>query len=479
MEEVYVLMLILYFVMGTVIAYLSKKAGIKSTEDYYVAGYRLGGLLSALTYAATTYSAFMMIGLVGFAYATGAGAFGFENMYLLATIFFLGFFAPRVWKLAHERRWISPAEMLGDLYGSKSLSLIIGLIYLIALIPYATAQLVGIGNLFEGLGAGYVIGVLFGVFIIFVWTVLAGIWSVASTDVYQGLWMISASLSFIFWIVFFLLPGKGLQVIDALGVLSEKGYLGLTSFWSPVVFVSFTVPWIFFAVTNPQVVQRIYMPRDKKALETMIKYFALFGLSYTIIVVLIGLFARSLSFLGLFPVLNNRDLVTPTLLSLTNPLLGSFVFVSIIAAAVSTLNSIILTLTSSIAHDVLRLSRKDVKKSILVGRIVLVIISITTGLLALAKPGFVVELSVLSSTILLSLAVPTIYAWIFPEKTLGKGFAATLSVLYGSILSIVLSLVYGARKLFVITLLGLPVPLFIVASSTIVFFIVMLALKKP
>ncbi len=478
MKEVYVLMITLYFVAGTIIAYLSKRAGIKSTEDYYVAGYRLSGLLSALTYAATTYSAFMMIGLVGFAYATGIGAFGFENMYLLATIFFLGFFAPRIWKLARERKWISPAEMLGDLYGSKTLSLIIGLIYLIALVPYATAQLVGIGNLFEGLGAGYVAGVLFGVFIIFVWTVLAGIWSVASTDVYQGLWMITAALSFILWIVFFLLPGKGLQVTDALNVLSEKGYLGLTSFWSPVVFVSFTVPWIFFAVTNPQVVQRIYMPRDKKALEAMIKYFALFGLTYTIIVVLIGLFTRSLTFLGLFPVLSNRDLVTPTLLSLTNPLLGSFVFVSIIAAAVSTLNSIILTLTCSVAHDVLRLSRKDVEKSILVGRIVLVVISVITGLLALAKPGFVVELSVLSSTILLSLAVPTIYAWLFPQKTRGKGFAAIISILYGVILSIRLAIMYGAKKLFVITLVGLPVPLFILLTSSIFFFIVII-LKKP
>ncbi|RLG79916.1 MAG: sodium:solute symporter family protein, partial [Thermoprotei archaeon] len=97
MEMIYIFVLALYFITGTIIALISRRIGIKSTIDYYVAGYRLSGLLAAMTYAATTYSAFMMIGLVGFAYATGIGAFGFENLYLLTTTFLLAFFAPRVW----------------------------------------------------------------------------------------------------------------------------------------------------------------------------------------------------------------------------------------------------------------------------------------------------------------------------------------------------------------------------------------------
>ena len=306
------IVLLVYFIIGTLIAYYSRKMGIKDSFDYYVGGYRLSGFLSAMTYAATTYSAFMMIGLVGFVYATGIGAFGFENLYLMATIVLLTFFAPKVWKIARERKWISPAEMLGDLYGSRILSMIVSIVYLVALMPYATAQLVGLGNLFSGMGLGYELGVLFGAIIVFLWTYIAGLWSIATTDAFQGLWMIASAIIFLLWVILFLTPSAGITPSQAIGLVGDKGLLGITSFWSFPVFLAYTVPWIFFAVTNPQVVQRIYMPRDIRALRRMIIYFAIFGLFYTVIVTIIGIYARALTFLGLLPDLTSkRDLVTP------------------------------------------------------------------------------------------------------------------------------------------------------------------------
>ncbi|MET1160519.1 MAG: sodium:solute symporter family protein [Thermoprotei archaeon] len=460
-----VIVLALYFVVGSLIAVISRRAGIKSTFDYYVAGYRLGGLLAAMTYAATTYSAFMMIGLVGFAYATGIGAFGFENLYLLATVFLLALFAHKVWRMARERKWISPAEMIGDLYGSKLLAAVIAVVYLVALIPYSTAQLVGIGNLFEGLGLGYLTGVIAGAFIVFLWIYLAGIWSVATTDAYQGIWMIAAALGFIVWITGYLLPSNGLDVGKAFEVLGGEGYLGITSFWAPSVFLAFTLPWIFFAVTNPQVVQRLYMPRDEKALNAMIRYFAVFGLVYTVIVTLIGLFARALTITGVFPNLENRDLTTPTLLSMAHPLLSAIVFTSIVAAAISTLDSIILTLASCIQRDVYR-GRGDSRRELIVGYIVIVVLVAITSIVALLRPGFVVELSVLSSVLLLPLAPVTITAWITPEKVRDRYRSALTAITIGFGIGVYAALVYGPRKAFIQTILGLPISLWILLVSS-------------
>ena len=467
----YFTILALYFIVGTFVAWYSRRRGIKTTSDYFVAGYRLGGFLSAMTYAATTYSAFMMIGLVGLAYATGVGAFGFELLYLLATISLLALFSKRVWNIARERKWISPAEMLGDLYGSKLLSIIVAIVYLFALLPYITAQLVGLGNLVQGIGLEYWVGIVLGALVIFLWTYLAGIWSVASTDAYQGLWMILSAIVFLLWLLFLLLPSKGLNLGSATKLLGEQGLLGITGFWTPTVFLAFTLPWLFFAVTNPQVVQRLYMPRDERALKSMVRYFIVFGLAYTVIVTLVGLFTRALTIYGVFPnLVKTRDLVTPTLLQLMHPLFGAIVFTSVVAAAVSTADSIILTLSSTAARDLYSKLATNPKPraELMIGYITVVLLTLLVSFIAWLRPGFVVELSVLSSVILLPLAPITITAWIKPENVKGKAPYATTALLVGVGIGVYAALIYGAKKAFITAWLGLPISAWILIISTII-----------
>lgn len=468
---IYFLVLGLYFVIGTGIALYSRRVGVKTTSDYFVAGYRLGGFLASMTYAATTYSAFMMVGLVGFAYATGVGAFGFELLYLIATMGLLALFSLKVWSMARKSKWISPAEMLGDLYGSRLLSIVVAIVYLIALLPYITAQLVGLGNLVQGIGLDYWIGVLLGAGIIFLWTYLAGIWSVASTDAYQGLWMITSAIIFVLWLALFLLPSKGLGFNEATRLLASQGLLGITSFWKPEIFIAFTLPWLFFAVTNPQVVQRLYMPRDERALKSMIKYFVVFGLAYTVIVTLIGLLARSLTIAGVFPdLVKTRDLVTPTLIGMAHPVLGAIVFTSIVAAAVSTADSIILTLSSTTTRDLYARNVGEVKPrtELLIGYTTIAVLTLIVTILAWFKPGYVVELSVLSSVILLPLAPITLAAWIKPDMVKGKAWAAIIALILGAGIGLYASIVYGAKKAFITTWLGLPVSAWILITSTII-----------
>ena len=63
----------LCFVVGTVLALASRRFGMGTSRDYFVADYRLGGFLAAMTYTATTYLALMMVGLVGLTFMTGVG----------------------------------------------------------------------------------------------------------------------------------------------------------------------------------------------------------------------------------------------------------------------------------------------------------------------------------------------------------------------------------------------------------------------
>ncbi|MEB3859839.1 MAG: sodium:solute symporter family protein, partial [Desulfurococcales archaeon] len=318
-----------YFVLGTALALYYRRRLTGGERDFYVAGGRLGGFLSAMTYAATTYSSFMIVGLVGFTYNTGVGAFGFELVYFVGTLALLTLFASRVWSMSRERRWVTPGDMLSDLYGSRVPAIVAGLVYLVSLVPYASVQLRGIGEAFSGLGGSqgfYGVGIVFGAAVMIVWILIAGIWSIAVTDAIQGAWMLSSAVILLLWLLGVAYSG-GVTLTEAMGYMGSEAFRGPGSFWSLPVFLAFTIPWLFFAVTNPQVLQRLFMPKDRRSLATMIKLYALFGIAYTVLVTLIGIVARAANeagVLGLGSDLEN-DEVTPAILAAANPLIASIV----------------------------------------------------------------------------------------------------------------------------------------------------------
>jgi SSS family solute:Na+ symporter len=435
----FISVLALYLAVGTLLAILSRRSLRGGLRDYYTSGGRLGSFLSAMTYAATTYSSFMIVGLVGYAYATGAGAYGFELTYYIATLGILALIARRAWRLSRERGWVSPGEMVADLTGSRWVAPLLSLIYLGSLIFYAGAQLKAIGEVVAAAGGQewYTWGVVIGLITMLIWSSIAGIWSVAVTDAFQGLWMIFAGLGLIGW-VYIVLASNDVGLSEAGRILLESGHLtpsGYAGYWSLTRFLSFTLPWIFFAVTNPQALQRLYMPRDEKSLSNMIKWFAVFGLTYTIIVTLTGLLAYAGKAAGVIPINVEASVkyayrVTPSLLTLANPILSAVVFTSIIAAAVSTADSILLTLASSVSVDLLPRSARE-RVRFIAGISAIVLVGLGMALIALLRVSFIVKLSVLSSLLLLGTA-PPILALLAGVKI--KGWAAGLASLMGPLL---------------------------------------------
>lgn len=462
----FILVLIGYITIGSTIATFSRKFYIKTLSDYYVGSGRLSGVIAAGTYAATTYSAFMMVGLVGLSYATGVGALGFEILYLIVTVFLLTTIGYETWRLSKKYLWISPSQMIGDLYGSKLISKVIAVVYLFAMIPYLTAQIQGLRVLFSYGGLDGNIAIIVSAALTYAWIVVAGVWSVALTDLYQGIVSMIGGISYLAWLLLCYVPMNGVQYSEIINVLSEHRYLGLTEFWRFHVYLAYTIPWIFFAITNPQVVSRLYMPRDENAYKKMVTYFSLYGFAYTIIAVTIGLFAAGLSFTGKFPIGIKRDDVTPYLLNQMSPILGSIVATSIIAAAVSTANSIVLAVSSSVVKDLFR-SEKPTFARLIDGVLVLL-----AALIAIHNIGFVVELSVLTSVLLLPIAPVTILG-IYKHGTLGSNTKRTcvLSLIIGVSIGFICSIMLGPREAFTRPIIVLPLSLWILVTSTIILLI--------
>jgi SSS family solute:Na+ symporter len=442
---------VVYAVIGTAIAVYAMR-GIKSQEDYYIGGRRISGIISALTYSATTYSAFMMVGLVGLTYASGVGALGFELFYLVGTLLLLSTYAPKVWELGKKRGYITPGDMIADRYGdvvARTMAIIVS----IALIPYISVQLIGVSLILEkNSGLDFSTGVIISAFLIAFWAFLGGLRSVAWTDAIQGVFMLILALSTVIWVY-----NYGFQNTSFFEELPKLGELLVVpnKVWTPFRFVALTVPWFFFALTNPQVFQRLYIPKNEIALRRMVVLFGLFGFIYTILVTFLGLELRVLSNAEILPMIKNRDAVTPTLLGIMPSWLGVAVSLSIFAAAITTANSIVLTLSSMISKDLFK------SENIHTGKILIVVLTSAITMFALQKPGYIVELSVLSSTLLLC-QLPLIFSvfhWNIGGKTSG---ILTLSVGFLS-----------AILLFSLKMnpLGIPASVWVFTISFAVFFI--------
>ncbi len=444
-----ILALFIYIVIGTAVAFYAK--GARTQEDYFVGSRNISGLVSALTYAATTYSAFMMVGLVGLSYASGVGAAGFELMYLVGTLFLLSFYAPKIWKIGKQYNVVSPTEFLSLRYGKETAKLA-AIICLIALVPYISAQLIGVALILEISGIEFYTGIAVAAFLIALWALIGGLRGVALTDAIQGLFMLFAALALLSYVTI-------KTDFSRLNELGEILYVP-NSYWNYTRFAALVIPWFFFALTNPQVFQRIFIPKDEKALKRMVIYFGLFGLIYTFIVTFLGLELRILSLDGSFPYVSDRDKVTPTLMQMIPAWIALLVCLSILMASITTANSIILSLSSMVSRDIVG------ERGIKIGKISIILLTVIVAIFAARRLEYIVELSVLSSTILLC-QLPLIIGYFHWNR--GGKFSGILTLTAGFTTSIVF---------WKVSIAAIPGSAFVIVISALTYVIVCLFEKQ-
>lgn len=430
-----------YVVIGTAIAWLARQRVGAGMSEYFLAGRGMGGLVAALTYSATTYSAFMLIGLAGLTYQGGVGALGFELIYL-AGLSLVVFFGPRFWRVGKAFDYVTPSEMLGDRYGSRPVAMIVAAVSCIFLIPYSAVQLMGIGYLLEGLTGGevgFMTGVVLATLLAVLWAYIAGMRSVAWTDSLQSVVMIISAVAVVALIV------RGLGGPLAFVTTLERDHGPWLSVPGPgyfdiATFIGLSLPWFFFSISNPQVSQRLFVPRSIASMRVMVLGFLCFGFVYTLLSIVWGFSA-----LVLFPGLENPDLATPRLLSsgIVPPLLAVVVMVGITAAAISTVDSILLTLSSMLSRDIYAnlARRRDEARQLLAGRLVIPAIALLAFLFARLRLDLIAVLSVASSAGLLVM-VPAIVGAFFWRR--GSAAGAGWSMVIGAV--VVLLLQFGGWR---------------------------------
>ncbi|MFD2190406.1 sodium:solute symporter family protein [Pistricoccus aurantiacus] len=450
----------IYLGIATLIAILSRQGKVSEVmASYFLGDRQMSGLVSALSYSATTYSAFMMVGLAGLTYAGGVGALGFEIIYF-AGVSLVAVFGPRFWAVGKRFGFVTPSEMLGYRYANRNVAMVVAVSNCLFLIPYAAVQLAGIGYLLQGTTHGaisFTTGIWLATAIAMLFIYVAGIRSVMWTDSLQAVVMMLASTLVVFLVV------QGLGGFQALfATLAEEQPQSLVvpgkGLFSFITFLGLTIPWFFFSLSNPQVSQRLFMPASLAAMRRMLLGFLVFGFIYTLVSVLWGFSA-----LVAFPGLENPDLATPRLLGSDHvpPLLGVTVLIAIMAAAISTIDSIMLTLSSMLSRDLYANLKSGVseRQQLLAGKIVIPLIALLALGFAQLQLDLIAVLSVAASSGLVAVVPAMIGAFYWKG---GTGAGALVSVIGTTLFVLAL---YATGN----SLLGLPAGIWGIVVASLLF----------
>ncbi|MBC7332236.1 MAG: sodium/solute symporter [Synergistetes bacterium] len=407
----YIIAIVVYILAMLVIGFVSYRK--EGERGYFLAGGRLGPWLVSVSFFATYFSTSALLGGGGSGYIFGFGWSAYLTMFhvLFAVLSWI-VVAPKLKEFVEEKGILTIPEFFRVRYDSKALQVISSLVVIVFFSFYMISIYKGASNLLQVMmGIPYKYGVFLVAIPVILYTSIGGFRAVVLTDFVQGMILLFGALS-LFGALVYKMGGlsAGLEALSKItlpGGVSGKALMTLGGYGPPPIVKSgMMVPFLLsltFAISiaqlsSPQLIIRFYAARDKEVIRK--------GMLLTPI--LIGLFAVTVFSIGPFAHLfvqgvKDPDLVIPMLAQKIFPeAFASLILVAALAAAMSTINSNLMVLASSLVKDILG------SKSVKFARISVIFLGLISPILALNPPGIIVTIigsafSVITSTFLVPL----------------------------------------------------------------------------
>ncbi len=420
--------------LAIIILYLAAIFGVgiycnkfnNSIDDYLLAGRRLGLGLATGTLVATYFGGGYVIGVGGEAYTSGltaywspvAGAVG-----ILAVCLIL--------KKMEGMNVYTVTEIMENRYNSPLLRLFTTILSLMALIGILAGQVTSAGSILASLGIGSnaMCAIIVAAFFIG-FTAFGGLWAVTVTDFIQ---IVVASVGLISATVFVLLKSGGWDVIYA--KLAEAQvpdqYFHLLKGTQPSYVLWLIMPMFIYTLIGQDVYQRLFAAKDTKTAYRSAVLSCLILLVICFFPVLLGMTARAL-----FPGMTVTSMAVPTIIRATlPPVFSGFTLAAIVAAVVSTADSILTAATSHVVNDLyMRYLCKDdpedpsVQKRLLnLSRVMTLVVGVVSVVIALAIPSVLALLNYSYTLFTAGVFAPVVAGLLWKKATKAGAFAGLFS----------------------------------------------------
>ncbi len=320
-------------------------------SGYFLAGKKLPPWVVAFSTNATGESGWLLLGLTGMAYTVGVQAFWVVAGEVTGIGLTWLFVARRIKHLGDVSGSITLPDLLSAPFSDPRniIRKISAVIILLMVGAYVSAQMVATGKAFTTFtGMDYTVAVIFGGSVIIAYTFIGGFKAVAYTDLVQGLLMLGG-LVLVPSVAIHSLGGwqvmlDGLQNVDGnlLSVFGSEGE-GLRGWIVVVSFLAIGLPYLGV----PQLLVRFMSAESEGSIKTAgiisVCITAIFGCG----AVLTGLAGRLL-----MPGLEDSETIFPRLASdLFPPAVTGLLMVVVLAAIMSTVDSLLLLASSAVVRD--------------------------------------------------------------------------------------------------------------------------------
>lgn len=340
-----------YILLILLIGIYSARFSSLGLNEFFLGGRKMNKFVVALSAVASGRSSWLLIGLTGMAFTMGASAMWAFIGYVIAEFFMFLLAAPRLRRQTETNNDLTIPDYFESRHNDNShllriLSVIIIIVFMTA---YVSAQFVGGGKAFSAsFGVSQTTGVLITALIVLLYTMLGGFMAVSLTDVIQAIFMIFA--------------------LCAVPVIAIYDFGGIESTISAIQNVDITLidPFALSAGAligfagiglgspgNPHILVR-YMSIDD---PDKLKFSAYIGTFWNILMgisaIIIGLIGRaSFGSVEMLPAGDAENLFPYLAQQHLHPILFGVVIASILAAVMSTADSMLLVCASAAIRDV-------------------------------------------------------------------------------------------------------------------------------
>lgn len=417
------LYLLLMFYIGYR-AYRTNKHG--DLEDWFVMGRSANMFMLVGTMFATWFSTFAFLGGPGFFYQTGVNwlLFGFFNAAGPVLVMVLG---PRIWALGKKFRFITPGDLLAGYYnGSRRLRVLTGLICIAVLFPYCAIQITGIAVALNSISDGLIAfnaGVILIALCVGVYSFVGGSRAVVWTDVIQGfifaLLLVGTMLLVIRW-------AGGWQAGWAASVEARPDLFAFNG--GAGNYITLMTLWTFGWVLTPHLWQRFYMADSPATLvkgAAITSFLALFVVTFTGAV--IGMLSLGMG--TTIPEGMTSDALVPVIFTQYLPAMGVVLVIAVFAAGMSTLDSQLISATSSFTQDLVpSFSRASDATRMRMARVFEVVFVLALVAFAFSPQGqsLIAPLASIGVAMALSFLLPLLGALFWPRASEPAAFWAML-----------------------------------------------------
>ncbi|KAB2336059.1 sodium/panthothenate symporter [Cytobacillus depressus] len=420
--------LVLIFVIGF---WASKQVNTSNSflQEYFLGGREFGGFILAMTMIATYGSASSFIGGPGIAYTQGLGWVLLAMSQVVTGYFVLMVLGKKFAITARRYNTVTLTDFLKERYKSKWVVFLSSFSIIVFLFSSMAAQWVGGARLIESLtGLSYLSALFIFAVSVLVYVVVGGFRAVALTDAVQGTIMFIGTLILLIGVI---IAGGGIpNIIKDLAAENPNliSPFGFDRGLSPSYVSSFWILVGVGVVGLPQITVRAMSYNTSKAMHraiiigTVVVGFIMLGMH------LIGVFARPV-----LPGIDIGDKVMPLIaLKVLPPWLAGVVLAAPMAAIMSTVNALLILISSAVVKDVYinyikPSADEDTIKKMSFG--VTAILGILVFLMALSPPDLIIWLNLFSFGGLEAAFIWPVVLGLYWER--GNKYGAISSMLVG------------------------------------------------